>query len=161
MEKPFYPKRRIGLALLITLSIELASELLRFLVQQMWLETKWRNSGVNWDVGKLEIGLIGAGLCIGVIAAAVSFLEFKMNLRGRIWILITVLLILGALEPGQLLHRATLTHEFKEIHTGQSTAAVLRMIGEEPWLIEEPDAHDLPVAILVDGARFQDNFYRR
>jgi hypothetical protein len=137
MERSSHSNSGIGLALLVTFLIELASEFLRFLVQQTWLEAKWHHSGVPWDRGKLEIGVIGIGLTIGAVAIAVSFLESKTDLRGRIWILVTVLILLGALEPGQLLHRATLLHEFNEIHTGQTTAAVLRTIDEEPWLIEE------------------------
>lgn len=141
MEKSSPSKSWIGLALLVTLLIELASEFLRFLVQQIWLEAKWHNSGVPWDRGELEIAVIGAGLSIGAVAFALSFLESRTDLRGRIWLLVTVLILLGAVEPGQLLHRATLLHEFKEIHTGEDAAAVLRTIDEEPWLIEEHQDH--------------------
>jgi hypothetical protein len=137
VEKPSYPKRVIATALFITVFIELASECLRFVAQQMWLEVKWHNSGVPWDWGKLKIGTIVIGFCIVAIAAAVFFLESKIDLKGRIWLLITALAIVGALEPGQLLKRETLLHEFKSIHTGQDRATVRNTIMEEPWLVEE------------------------
>jgi hypothetical protein len=131
-----YPKLVIGIALFVTLFIELASEFLRFLVREMWLEVKWHNSGIPWDWGKLMIGTIGFGVCIGLVAAAVFFLESKTDLRGRTWMLITAITILGAVEPGRLFERETLIHEFKSIHKGQDDATVLQTIKEEPWLIE-------------------------
>src|SRR5258707_15108219 len=101
----------------------------------MWLEVKWHNSGIPWDWGKVMIGTIGFGVCIGLVAAAVFFLESKTDLRGRIWMLITAITILGAVEPGRLFERETLIHEFKSVHKGQDDATVLKTIKEEPWLV--------------------------
>jgi hypothetical protein len=136
VEKTSNPKLVIGIALFVTVFIELASEFLRFLVREMWLEVKWHNIGIPRDWGKLEVGTTLFVLCIGLVAAAVFFLESKTNLKGRIWMLITAITILGAVEPGRLFERKTLIHEFKAIHRGQDDATVLKTIKEEPWLVE-------------------------
>lgn len=141
--EPSHSKLTLGIALFVTLFIELVSELVRFLTQTMWLEVKWHNVGIPWDWGKLRIGALLIGLSVGVVAAAIAFLEAKIDLTGRIWVLITSLVILGALEPGRLIEREALIQEFRSIHQGQDTATVLRTIKAEPWLVQMPERPSL------------------
>jgi hypothetical protein len=137
--EPSNSKLKLGIGLFVTLFIELVSELLRFLAQTMWLEVKWHNVGIPWDWEKLRIGALVIALSLGVVAAAIAFLEARIDLTGRIWILVTALVILGALEPGRLIERETLIQEIKSIHQGQDTASVLKTIKAEPWLVQMPE----------------------